>query len=1075
VLEPRVVPAVFVVNSFGDAPDAVPGDGDADISEGDEGITVTLRSAIEEANALMGIDEIRFDIRQAGSPTISPFRALPPITEAVVIDGYSQPGAVPGTLDLEIDATPLVELSGGFAPDAAGLVFQSGASTVRGLVITGFRSGIQVLASNVTIAGNFIGVERDGLTATTNTVGVELLGSGATVGGTTPSQRNLISGNGDGIALVSPATGNLITGNFIGADRTGLEALPNFANGIIFHGSHSNQVGGTTFAAGNLISGNVERQIRLLTSQWNVIQGNRLGVAASGDLRMPRGGADAGIGLELGSAGNTIGGTAPGAGNVIGANDFGILVVDSSDNLIQGNFIGTSAAATGSLSNSNAGIELRDISERNLIGGFSPGSGNVIAFNGGGARNGPGVLVNSPARANVIVGNSSFSNAGLAIDLAPIADLKGPTPNDVGDADSGGNDLQNAPVLTEIIRGSTTVTWRGTLNSQPNTLHRIEFFLNSGGGTSGDGGEGRRFAGFTDVTTDASGNASFDATRPAPATSNLFGTATATSFTSGTSELSTTVPMSGPTGPDPAVVLAADLVSAVPGQPLTYTLTMSNRGTLAARNVSVTFPIPASTTFLSYEGPPAFTSTLPAVGSGGAVTVSAAALGANLTRDLTIVVLVDPTATPGQVIQASANISEVADEPFTDNNQATLSTSVLTPPPGTLSIVDLTVTETDGDSTALVTVSLSSPVDSPVTVAVTTQDGTATAPDDYGPLSQTLTFQPGGPLTQQVAITIKGEILDEPAERFAVVLSNAHGAGISDGAATVTINNDDATPSLLLLDAAAPEGNSGQTQALVTVALSSPPKQPVTLDVATTSAGASATPGVDYIPHSQSLTFQPGGPLTQQVPIAFLGETGGETDEFLFLVAQNVTGANVARGTARVTILDDDVPPDNTPPTLLDAGGIARYGFPRQPTVLVLTFSEALDPATLVDLAAYRIFGAGADRKLGNFDDILYGPISMVHLPESNQVVLRMRKRLPLGQRYELRIGDHGTIPRDLEGNLLDGDADGRPGGVLSRRFGNDAIAGGIRKAPVIPPLPAEARSFLALDPKRARRSPRRG
>src|SRR5262245_16464713 len=54
VLEGRVLPANFVVNSFVDAPDAKPGDGLAVDALG----RTTLRAAVMEANALAGADQI---------------------------------------------------------------------------------------------------------------------------------------------------------------------------------------------------------------------------------------------------------------------------------------------------------------------------------------------------------------------------------------------------------------------------------------------------------------------------------------------------------------------------------------------------------------------------------------------------------------------------------------------------------------------------------------------------------------------------------------------------------------------------------------------------------------------------------------------------------------------------------------------------------------------------------------------------------------------------------------------------------------------------------------------------------
>jgi CSLREA domain-containing protein len=81
--------ATFIVNSTADTGDATP-DGTCD--------TCTLREAIQEANFVSGADTINFAIPGNGPHTITPNPALPQITEAVTIDGYTQDGASPNTL-----------------------------------------------------------------------------------------------------------------------------------------------------------------------------------------------------------------------------------------------------------------------------------------------------------------------------------------------------------------------------------------------------------------------------------------------------------------------------------------------------------------------------------------------------------------------------------------------------------------------------------------------------------------------------------------------------------------------------------------------------------------------------------------------------------------------------------------------------------------------------------------------------------------------------------------------------------------------------------------------------------------
>ncbi|MCH7756255.1 hypothetical protein IH970_14180, partial [candidate division KSB1 bacterium] len=94
----------------------------------------SLRQAILDANANPGKDEIVFNIPGAGPHTVQPTSALPTITDAVNIDGLTQPGAScnswPPTLQIELDGTN--------AGNTSGLSISAGNSGVRGLVINRF-------------------------------------------------------------------------------------------------------------------------------------------------------------------------------------------------------------------------------------------------------------------------------------------------------------------------------------------------------------------------------------------------------------------------------------------------------------------------------------------------------------------------------------------------------------------------------------------------------------------------------------------------------------------------------------------------------------------------------------------------------------------------------------------------------------------------------------------------------------------------------------------------------------------------------------------------------------------------
>src|SRR5262245_13616623 len=111
----------------------------------------TLRNAITLANNTAGADTIAFNISGPGVHSITPLTVLPTITEAVVIDGYSQGVASANTLAVGDNAVILIELNGNGAA-FPGLVITGGNTTVRGLAINRFNGNGP--ANGITITTN---------------------------------------------------------------------------------------------------------------------------------------------------------------------------------------------------------------------------------------------------------------------------------------------------------------------------------------------------------------------------------------------------------------------------------------------------------------------------------------------------------------------------------------------------------------------------------------------------------------------------------------------------------------------------------------------------------------------------------------------------------------------------------------------------------------------------------------------------------------------------------------------------------------------------------------------------------
>lgn len=536
----------FVVNSTADLPDANVGDGFCSDGTGN----CTLRAAIEEANFTAASDTINFGIApfDGSVKTIAPNSALPFISQPVVINGYSQTGSSANTQTISDNAVLLIELNGAnVGAGVNGIVLSAGDCSVSGLIINRFsRNGISINGGDDNnISGNFIGTDATGMLDLGNGgVGIEgefgAGSSGNVIGGTTPAERNIVSGN-DGEAGIqfNFAGNNLILGNFVGLAADGATAIGNtrfgvvagaFTGGTIIGGDDA--FDGTAdgiVAARNYISGNGFAGIFIGGAAFggSTIHGNYIGTDTTGTLARGNG---AGIASNIGN-GSIIGGTTAGAGNLVSGNTGDGMSFGFTSNLnIQANFIGMKADGISQLGNGGDGIEIVAGGSGNQIGGTGAGAGNVIAFNSE-----DGVQIDDVGVTpvgNPILGNSIFSNGGLGINLS----IDGVTQNDAGDADAGANRRQNFPLISDAQPGNARVI--GTFNSTANTTFRLEFFNSSSADASGFG-EGQIFIGAINVTTDAGGNTSFDQIFPFNVTLNSYISATATDLTTNdTSEFS---------------------------------------------------------------------------------------------------------------------------------------------------------------------------------------------------------------------------------------------------------------------------------------------------------------------------------------------------------------------------------------------------------------------------------------------------------------------------------------------------------------------------------------------------------
>jgi titin len=382
-----------------------------------------------------------------------------------------------------------------------------------GLVLNGAATN-----SNL-VQGNYLGTDVSGAKGLGNTyAGVGLLDGASfnTVGGVAAGTRNDIAANGVyGVVLSGTGTtANAIQGNFIGIDRSGTQPLGNGDSGVgIAGGANNNRIGG--IGAGNVIAANVNFGVALFDAATdNLVQGNYLGTDLSGTKPL---GNMTGLGLLGGASNNLIGGTDAGADNLISANTtFGVFIAnsDTTGNLVQGNLIGRDGSGTQPLGNGASGIDIEDNASNNAV------VANTIAFNGG-----DGVRINSGIE-NAIEQNSISNDGNLGIELL-----------------NGGDDQESAPQIIGARTDGSHVALQGDLNSLPDTSFTLEFFANTSCNSSGFG-EGEQFLGSITVTTDDNGFASFAVGFAVVVDPSEVLTATATDSANDTSQFSQCFPAS---------------------------------------------------------------------------------------------------------------------------------------------------------------------------------------------------------------------------------------------------------------------------------------------------------------------------------------------------------------------------------------------------------------------------------------------------------------------------------------------------------------------------------------------------
>jgi len=395
----------------------------------------SLRQAILDANALPGGDLVSFAIPGGGVHTIAPATPLPELTDPVTIDGATQPG---------YHGMPLIELDGAAAGlDADGLTLDTGQTIIAGLAINRFSADGLLLQSGSfdILRANFIGTDPAGTMAEGNGgSGIVVRGPSATIGGASPADRNVISGNRmSGVVLA--AAGPRVWNNYIGTNSAGDTPLGNHGEGIDVNGTGNTSpisLGVTILnnsmpiGAGNLISGNGSSGILVASSASQVtIAGNRIGTDAAGTAAVPNGSsADAPYhdGITSLDPNLLVGGNMQQTRNLISGNRGAGIHLDApsdGETRITGNYIGPNAAGNAALGNQGDGILAASAVFR--LGDLDAPHGNLISGNGH-----DGILVTGNPTFDFIdilhnligtdaTGASAIGNGGNGIELVEAA------------------------------------------------------------------------------------------------------------------------------------------------------------------------------------------------------------------------------------------------------------------------------------------------------------------------------------------------------------------------------------------------------------------------------------------------------------------------------------------------------------------------------------------------------------------------------------------------------------------------------------------------------------------------------
>lgn len=829
-----------------------------------------------------------------GADTITfniPGPGVKTITPLTALPDITDQVVIDATTQPGYAGTPLIEIDGSMANAADGLVIKAGGSTVRGLSIGGFGSNainVNGCDGNV-IQGNYLGVAANGTSARQNNWGIQLTNSSNNlIGGTSAAARNVISGNGNSAIAINSGNANVIQGNFIGTTAAGTAVLTApFASfgGIRIPDSTSmdNLIGGSVPGAGNVISG--INGFGISTSgTGTVIQGNRIGTDVDGVNKLPN---SAGI---LASGSNIlVGGTTAAARNVISGNNGDGITIRGPGSRLQGNYIGTDITGSVALGNTGSGVVAGDGA---LIGGTTPEMRNIVAGNSfnnislGSSGAAAPVTVQGNYIGTDVTGTRALGSTNVGVSIGSNNNLIGGVVAGARNVISGngtGVQIGFSGVVGNVIQGNFIGLNAAGTAPLGNTLQGVAI-----------NGSVNNLVGGTQA--EAANRISFNGGPGVVITGSGQGNAVRGNSIFSNAGLGIDLGGNGVTPNDDGDSdTGANNLQNFPV--ITGVLSSSNSTTIQGTLKS----LPGITFQLDFFSNAAVD---PSGNGEGATFFGTTSVNTNANGDATINAIIPAGLAAGRVITATAtdpngNTSEFSAADATGaagSVQFTASSMQVIEDVGTLSVIVVRTGGTTGT----------------VSVDYSTASGTAIAGQDYTSTSGTLTFS-GGETIKTIQIPITDDSLTETDETFTVSLRNDSNLEVVGSPSTlaVTLQDHNTTPVITINSVAVQEGNTGTTtDAMFIINLSAATGRAVSVSFATVNQTATGgnkcgLSGVDYESASGNLAFSP--TITAfAIPIKVCGDNNAEANETFRIAFSNPVGAAIQVNSGFGTIFDDD-------------------------------------------------------------------------------------------------------------------------------------------------------------------------